>query len=214
MNTRRRVNMSRILLNRRMFRGSALEPFLQGPMAVAPPTDRKLSSILDGLARCGSSLGRLLPPQDPYMPKPSLELVKRQKPKPALTAKPSPTVISGTMATTIVQRKQTLTLAQLLDERQTVAAKFSQFEARKKAIDAELARIIAKKTGRPDGIADVGDYLVPMVPGTNSTIDRVLLAKLGVKASIIAKATKTTKYYYPRIAKKKADAAGVEDEEL
>jgi hypothetical protein len=91
----------------------------------------------------------------------------------------------------------------LLEDRQIVAAKLSQLDAKKRALDAEILKTIKKITKSDDGAIQTADYFVSTVNATNNYVDPQMLLKLGVKASIIKKATKTTPYAYPRITKKK-----------
>lgn len=91
----------------------------------------------------------------------------------------------------------------LLEDRQIVAAKLSQLDAKKRALDAEILKTIKKLTKSDDGAIQTADYVVKIVPAENNYVDPQMLLKLGVRASVIKKATRTTPYSYPRITKKK-----------
>lgn len=97
-------------------------------------------------------------------------------------------------------------LALLIENRMMVAAKLSQYEAKKKKYDADILALVTKKTGSKDRPVETADYLVSPVNAENVSISAELLLKLGVRASVIEKAKKKTPYSYPRITKKKTVA--------
>jgi autonomous glycyl radical cofactor GrcA len=113
-------------------------------------------------------------------------------PTPALKKQPLPAPVPY----------QSAKLAQLVEDRLIVAAKLAQLEARKKELDVELSAIVERRSGAPNGALDTGSCTVRITHATNYYTDRAKLLQLGVKASVIEKATTLTPYSYPRITKK------------
>ena len=119
------------------------------------------------------------------MPKPSLALASTitQKPKAEL----APKLVLSTK------------LNALCEELAEVSAKRSQINAKYEQLKSEMAKAYAKHGAK----FETAEYLSTNVPGHNTHIDATLLAQLGVRAKIIAKATVRTEYTYPRVTKKK-----------
>lgn len=88
----------------------------------------------------------------------------------------------------------------LCEEYLGVCAKFDQIEARKKALAKDLQEKWHKRHGPK---IETDEYLSTDVGSKNTHISKELLLKLGVKATVIAKATKSTPYSYVRVTKKK-----------
>lgn len=116
-------------------------------------------------------------------------------PKPSVAPLIEPTIVPVPVAST--------RLDTLLDDRLEIAAKIDQLTAKRKAIDADILEIAVKKSGRPDGAIETDTFVIKAVQSSSSHIDKGALLKLGVKPSIIEKATKHTQYSFPRITKKK-----------
>jgi hypothetical protein len=75
----------------------------------------------------------------------------------------------------------------------------AQLDKLKPEVNADLL-----KAG-PEGI-ETDDFKAVLIESTNSRIDQDLLLELGVKPSIIRRATKTTPYAYPKVTAKKKNA--------
>lgn len=117
------------------------------------------------------------------VPRASLEL------QTGLKLKAKPTVVTS------------VRLGELLTEQLQVAAKLSQLKAKKEKLDKKLLKIAKKHDD--NGNCDVnGEFLLTTVSAENSYCDPLELMKLGVKASVIKKATKKTPYSYPRVTRR------------
>lgn len=83
-----------------------------------------------------------------------------------------------------------------------VCAQIDQLKARKDQMQADLAKKHAKYGDK----FETEEYLSTQVQSANSHISREELARLGVKPTIIEKATKRTPYSYVKVTRKKATA--------
>lgn len=101
----------------------------------------------------------------------------------------------------------------LLEERMMVAAKLAQLDAKKKELDRDILALTLRKSGAPNGAVDTGKFTVRITNAQSTFTDPTELLKLGVKASVIEKATRHTPYSYPRISRKTQVPAGDEGEE-
>lgn len=83
-------------------------------------------------------------------------------------------------------------------------------KAQEKALQADIAKlkdkINADLLDAPDNTIEDDEFRATLVKSTNSRIDSEKLLELGVKPSIIRRATVETPYAYPKVvSKKKSD---------
>lgn len=133
-------------------------------------------------------LGAMLRLQESLMPRPALTTTVSTSTKAAALPAPIPYVSAA--------------LDAKLEDRLTIGAKLAQLDARKKELDAEIAALVKKHAKHDKGALDTGEYTVRRVAAESSFLDKGLLLKAGVKASVIEKATRHTPYAYPKITKK------------
>lgn len=84
---------------------------------------------------------------------------------------------------------------QLVDERTEIKTKLAELQDELKAIDARLLR----EADKHDGAIVTEDWTIKAIDATNRSISKEMLLQLGVKPSVIAKATKETPYRYARL---------------
>lgn len=83
----------------------------------------------------------------------------------------------------------------LVEQRVEMKAKIAELTEEVKAIDARLLR----EADKHDGQIKTEDFTVIAVDGTSRSINKEALLQLGVKPSVIAKATVETAYRYARV---------------
>lgn len=102
----------------------------------------------------------------------------------------------------------------LVDELNTIRDQMSELTARKEEINARLLKRMRTEGAEDDKgkvRAQTEDSTLVIVENAHRHIDGKKLIALGVKASVITKATKVTPYAYVSVSKKKAvDTAGGE----
>ena len=96
-------------------------------------------------------------------------------------------------------------LTALLDEYMTVTAKLDQLESRKRALAAILKDEWHTRHGPK---IETEEYLSTEVPSHSSHISKELLLKLGVKVTVIAKATVEKAYSYVKVTRKQEVQSG------
>jgi hypothetical protein len=90
-----------------------------------------------------------------------------------------------------------------LDRRTEITTLIKELEAEKKAIDAAMGTF-ATDAG---GAIETDRYKVTMVNGMSTKLDKAKLLELGVRPTVIEKATVSTPFTYPKITAKKVDVA-------
>lgn len=118
-------------------------------------------------------------------------------PKASLALAPKPAVKGRVVELTSPK------LTALLDAHLEVSARLDQLKARKDKLQAEILAQVRAKAG-DKGTIDTGDFTAQDVHAENSHISRQALAELGVKPTIIEKATKRTPYTYVKVTRKRA----------
>ncbi len=93
----------------------------------------------------------------------------------------------------------------LLEEYMTVTAKLDQLEQKKRHLALTLKDEWHKRHGAK---IETGEYLSTEVPSHSSNISRELLLKLGVKVTVIAKATVQKAYTYVKVTRKQEVQSG------